>query len=289
MNMMRWVTALLLLMSSPALASEDALAPPPLPVKTTKSASSYCPHLKRQADRHNIPGHFFVRLIWKESRFNPGVVSPKGAQGIAQFMPGTAGERGLEDPFDPIAAISESAKFLRELIDEFGNPGLAAAAYNAGPQRVRNWIAGRSGLPWETREFVRFITGLTAMDWRLPNAGLPEELKPNSEMIETSCIELASRAHPVQPYVAGAPWRPWGVQLTADFSRTRAMVRFSHLKTRYASILAAHEPMVVRKRNLSFGRRPRYAIRIGADDRISAEKLCARLRSKGGACIVAKN
>jgi soluble lytic murein transglycosylase-like protein len=65
-------------------------------------------------------------------------------------MPATARWRGLADPFDPLEAIAQSAKLLRDLRREFGNLGLAAAAYNAGPGRVRDWLAGRRGLPRET-------------------------------------------------------------------------------------------------------------------------------------------
>ena len=86
-------------------------------------------------------------MIWQESRFQPDAVGPvtrsgQRAQGIAQFMPYTAAERGLLDPFDPVQALPKSAEFLRELRGQFGNLGLAAAAYNAGPQRVRDWMAG---------------------------------------------------------------------------------------------------------------------------------------------------
>jgi hypothetical protein len=65
-------------------------------------------------------------------------------------MPATARWRGLADPFDPLEAIAQTAKLLRDLRREFGNLGLAAAAYNAGPGRVRDWLAGRRGLPRET-------------------------------------------------------------------------------------------------------------------------------------------
>src|SRR5205823_6421858 len=80
-----------------------------------------------------------------ESRFQPAAVGPvtrsgARAQGIAQFMPGTAAERRLLDPFDPVQALPKSAEFLRELRDQFGNLGLAAAAYNAGPRRVQDWL-----------------------------------------------------------------------------------------------------------------------------------------------------
>jgi soluble lytic murein transglycosylase-like protein len=94
---------------------------------------------------------FFARVIWQESRFNAFAVSNKGAQGIAQFMPQTAGARGLADPFDPIQALHHSAGYLHELLTQFGNLGLAAAGYNAGPGRVSAWLAGKKGLPDETR------------------------------------------------------------------------------------------------------------------------------------------
>src|SRR6516225_8232539 len=87
------------------------------------------------AKRHELPADFFIRLIWQESRFNPSAVSFNGAQGIAQFMPGTARQRGLEDSFDPGRAIPKSAELLRDLNREFGNLGLATAAYNAGSGR----------------------------------------------------------------------------------------------------------------------------------------------------------
>src|SRR4029453_3053840 len=94
---------------------------------------------------------FFTRLIWQESRFDPAAVSRAGAQGVAQFMPATASWRGLADPFDPVKAITKSAKLLHDLRREFGNLGLAAAAYNAGPGRVRDWLAGRRGPPRPAR------------------------------------------------------------------------------------------------------------------------------------------
>jgi soluble lytic murein transglycosylase-like protein len=67
-------------------------------------------------------------VIWQESRFNARAVSPKGAAGIAQFMPQTASWHGLADPFDPTEALRHSARYLRELRDQFGNLGLAAAS-----------------------------------------------------------------------------------------------------------------------------------------------------------------
>ena len=82
-------------------------------------------------------------------------------------MPATAAERLLHDPFDPVQALPKSAEFLRELRAQFGNLGLAAAAYNAGPQRVRDWLAGKRTLPLETQVYVRNVTGRSAQEWSL--------------------------------------------------------------------------------------------------------------------------
>jgi hypothetical protein len=117
------------------------------------------------ATAHTLPVGYFLRLIRQESGFNPNSVSHAGAQGIAQFIPATATERGLKDPFDPAEALPKSAELLNELRDHFGNLGLAAAAYNAGPERVQKWLAGKSPLPQETIDYVRVITGHDAADW----------------------------------------------------------------------------------------------------------------------------
>src|SRR5581483_5921869 len=111
-----------------------------------------------------------ANLIWQESGFKPHVVSPVGAQGIAQFMPDTASRYGLDNPFDPMKALKASGRFLRELLGQFGNVGLAAASYNAGPKRVQAWIDRKSRLPAETRHYVAAITGRPAESWVQPKA-----------------------------------------------------------------------------------------------------------------------
>jgi Transglycosylase SLT domain len=127
--------------------------------------SVICEAVKAAAEEHNLPIGFFVRLLWQESRFRSEEVSHAGAQGIAQFMPRTAVEMGLRNPFDPLQAIPASAKFLRKLYDQFGNLGLAAAAYNAGGGRIAKWLSRRSSLPQETRAYVKIITGHKAEAW----------------------------------------------------------------------------------------------------------------------------
>jgi len=132
-----------------------------------ESASSdlICEAVRTAAEENDIPIGFLVRLLWQESRFRAEEISSAGAQGIAQFMPQTASEMGLRDPFDPLQAIPASAKFLRKLHDQFGNLGLAAAAYNAGGGRIEKWLSRRSPLPKETRAYVKIITGHKAEAW----------------------------------------------------------------------------------------------------------------------------
>jgi Transglycosylase SLT domain/SPOR domain len=252
-----------------------------------------CPIMQQQAEARGLPPMPFVRLIWKESRFNPNAVSPKGAQGIAQFMPGTAEERGLYDPFEPKMAIMHSASLLADLRREFGNFGLAAAAYNAGAERVRNWLAGSGGLPGETQNYVEFVTGRAAEEWKLAETELPEALKTAGVEVQDSCRKLAPlvvrAVYETEPLTASGAWRPWGVQVSTSFSKAKALAQFGRLKRQYTSLLGAREPFVLPERNLSRGRRSMYMVQIGSDSRDDAAKLCASLRSAGGACIVQKN
>ena len=134
--------------------------------ETDNALATLCGIVEASAKTEGLPVAFFTKLIWRESSFRPTAVSPAGAQGVAQFMPGTASERGLVDPFDPASAIPASAKFLGELKRRFGNLGLAAAAYNAGQTAVGNWLAGKGSLPFETQDYVLAITGRDAEDWR---------------------------------------------------------------------------------------------------------------------------
>jgi soluble lytic murein transglycosylase-like protein len=84
----------------------------------------------------NVSAALLAAQLMAESNFNPFAVSPAGAEGIAQFMPGTAASYGLQDPFDPVEAIDAQAHLMSDLIHQFGSPELALAAYNAGPAPV---------------------------------------------------------------------------------------------------------------------------------------------------------
>ncbi len=130
------------------------------------SLNDLCNALFSSALDNDLPIPFFANLIWQESRLRDDAVSRKGAQGIAQFMPKTAAETGLDNPFDPLQAIPASARLLRELRMQFGNLGFVAAAYNAGAHRVAEWLEHRGSLPAETRGYVVRVTGLSIDDWR---------------------------------------------------------------------------------------------------------------------------
>jgi soluble lytic murein transglycosylase-like protein len=84
------------------------------PVASDAVGDALCATITASATANKLPIGFFTRLIWKESSLRIDVTSPAGAQGIAQFMPGTAAARGLADPFDPDAALPEAAKLLAE-------------------------------------------------------------------------------------------------------------------------------------------------------------------------------
>jgi soluble lytic murein transglycosylase-like protein len=164
-----------------ALAALEAVAdgfdftparPVPLPPHRAIPHTEVCEALASAAVVNDVPAPFFIRLIWQESGFRQNVISPAGAQGVAQFMPATAAEHGLDDPFNPLQAVRASARLLRNLIHQFGNVGLAAAAYNAGPRRVQEWLDKKGKLPEETQNYVERITGKKAEQWKAKAAAV---------------------------------------------------------------------------------------------------------------------
>lgn len=260
--------------------------------------TSTCDLIESSAGANGLPVAYFTRLIWKESSFRATAVSPVGAQGIAQFMPGTAAEHGLADPFDPIQAIPASARLLKSLVERFGNLGLAAAAYNSGPQRVEDWLAGAGGLPRETRSYVAAITGRTAEEWRDHGEEPPSgQAAPTQEEPEAAtCLEvLAGLDAPLTMDAAlqapeeGAEWQPWGVQVAGNFSQAKALAAYRSLQARHPAVLAERAPLIVRQRNLSFGPRPMVHVRLPAPTRDAATDLCRRLREAGAPCVVLRN
>ncbi len=284
--------------SVPAHAQAGATPPPdetPAAAAQTDSqpgqpatADDICRALEQDAAENALPVEFFARVIWQESRFNARAVSNKGAEGIAQFMPQTADWHGLTDPFDPIEALRHSARYLGELRNRFGNLGLAAAGYNAGPGRVGAWLAGTRALPSETRNYVAVITGWTADEWASPS---PPPTAETTIPQGIPCSRLANLIlAPKQEARRIAAYVPhWGVQLTANLSESRAWATYRALQKQYASLIGDREPIVLHARLPGMGTAPRYIIRIADDNRAPLDKLCGKLMAAGGACVVLRN
>jgi hypothetical protein len=251
-----------------------------------------CRVIETAARDHGVAADFLTNLIWRESSFRAGAVSPKGAQGIAQFMPYTARALGLDDPFDPESAIPHAARMIADLAEQFGNLGLAAAAYNAGAGRVAKWLAREAGLPAETRTFVLRVTGRSADDWvALGRAAPRDNAAPACATIIAGLRggrRPAVDEGPAEP-IDEAPFAPWGVQLAGNFSKERALASFARTRKRYAGVLGDALPMVIGTRLLSRGTRTFYRVRLPAETRQSADALCRRIRAAGGGCVVLRS
>ncbi|ESX68799.1 MULTISPECIES: lytic transglycosylase domain-containing protein [unclassified Mesorhizobium] len=261
-------------------------ADPPRPAKQ-KLIDRVCDLIETHADQNGLPRDFFARLIWKESRFDPNAVSPVGAEGIAQFMPGTAKMRGLANSFDIEQAIPASAKYLAEMKTGFGNLGLAAAAYNAGESRVTRWLNSGGFLPMETESYVLDVMGEPAD--RFTDAAYAGVIRP---LDKKASFAAACRTLPVimsrTVPMSSINIKPWGVQVAGNFRRAAALNQWSNVKRRFPALLSGRNPVVSRVRT-PIGRRGIYAVRIGADTKAKADDICQKLHSVGGACIVVRN
>ena len=141
--------------SSPRPANGDGARQSAIPAFVP---ARYAPLLARAAQRWNVSATLLAAQIYAESNFNPFAQSPAGAQGIAQFMPGTAEAMGLDDPFDADQAIDAQAQLMRDLLRRFASVPLALAAYNAGPGAV---VGCMCVPPYEeTRGYVARILAL---------------------------------------------------------------------------------------------------------------------------------
>jgi hypothetical protein len=266
--------------------------------RETDTREAMCLMIESAARSNGLPLEFFARVIWQESRFQADAVGPvtrngQRAEGIAQFMPGTASERRLLDPFDPVQALPKSAEFLSELRNQFGNLGLAAAAYNAGPKRVQDWLAGSGAMPQETRNYVSAITGTSVDGWAAAGkkAGMADRA-PN-----TSCRELMallkrapnSFVTELEQHVKLAAAKLWGVQLAAGFDRNKALAMYGRAMKRLSAVIGDQDPSLLSTLMRTRGTRTFYQVRIGADTRAAADDLCNRIQRAGGACFVLRN
>jgi Transglycosylase SLT domain/SPOR domain len=258
-----------------------------------------CLMIESAAKANDLPLEFFVRVIWQESRFQSNAVGPvtrsgQRAEGIAQFMPRTAIERRLLDPFDPVQALPKSAEFLNELRNQFGNLGLAAAAYNAGPRRVQEWLAGAGPMPQETRNYVAAITGSTVDEWA--NSGKGGKMPADAST--TNCRELMallkrapnSFVSQLVHRVTLAAAKLWGVQVAAGFNRDHALVMYARAMKGLSTVIGNQDdPSLQLLLFRSPGTSSFYQVRIGTNTRREAHNLCSRIRKAGGACLVKRN
>jgi soluble lytic murein transglycosylase-like protein len=248
-----------------------------------------CRAIERFATEQKLPPDYFARLIWRESLFRADAVSPKGAEGIAQFMPGTAKLRGLKNSFDVVQALDASSLYLGELRDRFGNLGLAAAAYNAGENRLSRFL-DNGGLPLETRDYVFAITGHPVETWRDEPPAKPAEPLDTEKPFLSACIRLAVSRNMPEPILVGSlDWAPWTVQLAANFNPAIARKLMAESLSRLPAPLNAEHALIVRQKRPKPGMRPKYQARIGRNTRQEAIELCDAIHTAGVACAVVKN
>lgn len=292
-----WLFALFLLMSlRPAAAQEEAETAcstarwgPPLCIRATHFVQDTCAAIEGFAMRHGLDPHFFARLIWQESRFDPNALSPVGAQGIAQFMPHTARRRGLADSYNPADALDHSALYLSEMASEYGNIGLAAIGYNGGERRAERLIAGTGGLAQETVDYVAIITGVPHRNWLETPAPTPDLRLAPDRTFTTACRHLAKdrRISPLRP--AAPIIQPWGIQLAFGTTKEAAKARFDE-KTRACSAMIGDQvPDFVFEKSRASAKGGYHFARLGRDTRDAAWRDCSRMKRAGCICAVYRN
>jgi hypothetical protein len=270
--------------ATPPIAQPEASAATHPP-----TADEVCGTLEKAAAENGLPVEFFARVIWQESRFNARAVSLKGAAGIAQFMPQTASWHGLTDPFDPIEALRHTASYLRELRDQFGNLGLAAAAYNAGPGRVGAWLATHRALPAETKNYVAAVTGRTADEWSSPS---PPKDAETSIPQGIPCTRLANLILPQKQEKTqhiGSHIPRWGIWVAAHLTESKAWAMYRDREKQLVPLIGRRAPVVVHRQLPGMGMAKRYIIAIADESRAPLDSLCSKLTAADIACDVMRN
>jgi membrane-bound lytic murein transglycosylase B len=153
------------------------------------------------AQRFGIPAPWIVAVMRAESANDPRAVSPAGAMGLMQVMPGTwaalRARHGLgEDPHDPRDNILAGTAYLREMWDRYGNVAAMLAAYNAGPGRYDNYLETGRALPAETRAYVAALAPLlgsgTASEAQMAVQTLPPDWRDAALFVAQSEQRMAS-------------------------------------------------------------------------------------------------
>ncbi len=170
----------------------------------------------------------------------------------------------------------------------YGNPGLAAIAYNGGEARADRFVARDGGLPDETRAYVQAITGHSAETWRdAPPATLDLALA-KAEAFQPACIAQAATRSLRTFRAPASPVLPWGVILASNRDRDGAERQVGRLKNRHAAVLRGETVSYTRARAPGMPARL-YMAEVGRPSRAEADALCARLKAAGGDCMVLKN
>ncbi len=256
-------------------------------IGTATYIADVCRVIEATATENGLEPGFFARLLWRESLFDAAAVSPAGAEGIAQFMPGTAKLRGLGDAFNPAEALAASAHYLADLSRTYGNIGLAAAAYNGGEARVDRFMAEKTRLPDETRAYVEAITGHSAEAWRdRPPATVDLALAKDTPF-QAACVARAEGRN-LRAFPSGPPVQPWGVVVASNRDRDGAERQVGRLQNRYAALLRAEPVSYTRGRRPGMPAKLTFA-QVGRQTRADAEALCSRLQAAGADCMVLKN
>ncbi|MEM8554788.1 MAG: lytic transglycosylase domain-containing protein [Pseudomonadota bacterium] len=250
--------------------------------------SDICTVIGDAAVEHGLPQDFFARLIWQESLFDAFAISHAGAEGIAQFMPMTALRRGLANPYNPAASLVASAAYLADLRDQFGNLGLAAAAYNSGEDRTQAFVTQSRPLPRETRGYVATITGLDAITWRDgPPADAIERMRlPGEGSFHSRCVDLAStRSLAPLGRPSGGGQGGW-LAVVGTHDNRAALANRLDQAVALNPILRLHKPQIARRRVSGLSTMA-YVAYVRVPTRERAEILCQDVKRARTSCAVA--
>jgi hypothetical protein len=296
---MRYIVILLLfaLPCAPARAENIPFGPQPADLRCTMDGThcirlrnyieDTCALIEIAATQAELDTGFFARLLWRESLYDPAAISPAGAQGIAQFMPGTAALRGLDDPFNPAEAIFASATYLAEMAGRFGNIGLAAAAYNGGENRMERFLANKDSiLPTETLNYVSAITGHEAATWRdAPPESVDLRLDKDTPFL-TACTSQA-KGKSLREFRDPVP--PWGVIIAAGRRDSLAAYFGKQNQEKHAALIGKFKLTVVKAVMPGFGTTKQFTAQIAMPSQKAALEMCKKMRARGAFCLVNRN
>jgi hypothetical protein len=184
--------------------------------------------IQKYANRYGVDPSLVRAVMRNESGFNPHAVSPKGAQGLMQLMPGTAALMGVSNPFDPEQNIAGGVGYLRHCLDCFDhNVPLAVAAYNAGPGRVSR-SRGVPAIP-ETQAFVKNVMGTyTGRPGEpLPQAKSTDSPKPKAATrptLDKRILPVPTRTTASEGDAEKTPYRPRAKVIVVRYPSTKQVV-----------------------------------------------------------------